>query len=143
MSEGRPHVVDRIKNGDIQVVINTSVGRRSTLDAYHIRRGALVYNVLYTTTIAGARALSDAIMALNKEKWEVYPLQEYHAGIKGIGIRDVNMEDRRPREECGVFAVYGIKEAARVDILWTLCPPAPGTGECGHQHGGWVSGMGA
>jgi hypothetical protein len=34
--------------------------------------------VLYTTTIAGARALSDAIMALNKEKWEVYPLQEYH-----------------------------------------------------------------
>jgi len=78
VSEGRPHVIDRIKNGDIQVVINTSVGRRSTLDAYHIRRGALVYNVLYTTTIAGARALSDAIMALNKEKWEVYPLQEYH-----------------------------------------------------------------
>jgi len=78
VSEGRPHVVDRIKNGDIQVVINTSVGRRSTFDAYHIRRGALVYNVLYTTTIAGARALSDAIMALNKEKWEVYPLQDYH-----------------------------------------------------------------
>jgi carbamoyl-phosphate synthase large subunit len=85
VSEGRPHVVDRIKNGDIQVVINTSVGRRSTLDAYHIRRGALVYNVLYTTTIAGARALSDAIMALNKEKWEVHPIQEYHAGIKGNG----------------------------------------------------------
>jgi carbamoyl-phosphate synthase large subunit len=82
VSEGRPHAVDRIKNGDIQVVINTSVGRRSTLDAYHIRRGALVYNVLYTTTIAGARALSDAIMALNKEKWEVYPLQDYHTGIK-------------------------------------------------------------
>jgi len=78
VSEGRPHVVDRIKNGDIQVVINTSVGRRSTMDAYHIRRGALVYNVLYTTTIAGSRALSDAIMALNKEKWEVYPLQDYH-----------------------------------------------------------------
>ncbi|MEN6319209.1 MAG: carbamoyl-phosphate synthase large subunit [Syntrophaceae bacterium] len=78
VSEGRPHVVDRIKNGDIQFVINTSVGRRSTFDAYHIRRGALNYNVLYTTTIAGARALSDAIMALNKEKWEVYPLQDYH-----------------------------------------------------------------
>ena len=78
VSEGRPHVVDRIKNGDIQFVINTSVGRRSTFDAYHIRRGALLYNVLYTTTIAGARALSDAIMALNKEKWGVSPLQDYH-----------------------------------------------------------------
>ncbi|MGA2331944.1 MAG: carbamoyl-phosphate synthase large subunit, partial [Syntrophales bacterium] len=79
VSEGRPHVVDRIKNGDIQVVINTSVGRRSSLDAYHIRRGALTYNVLYTTTIAGAKALNEAIMALKKENWEVSPLQDYHS----------------------------------------------------------------
>jgi len=78
VSEGRPHVVDRIKNGDIQVVINTSVGRRSSLDAYHIRRGALTYNVLYTTTIAGSKALSEAVMALKKETWEVAPLQDYH-----------------------------------------------------------------
>ncbi len=78
VSEGRPHIVDRIKNGDIQVVINASVGRRSTFDAYHIRRGALNYNVLYTTTIAGSRALSEAIMALKKEKWEVSPLQDYY-----------------------------------------------------------------
>jgi carbamoyl-phosphate synthase large subunit len=82
VSEGRPHIVDRIKNGDIQVVINTSVGRKSTFDAYHIRRGALIYNVVYTTTIAGARALSEAVMALKKEQWEVYPLQDYHSGIK-------------------------------------------------------------
>ncbi|MCX5846570.1 MAG: carbamoyl-phosphate synthase large subunit [Deltaproteobacteria bacterium] len=82
VSEGRPHIVDRIKNGDIQVVINTSVGRRSTFDAYHIRRGALIYNVLYTTTIAGARALTEAVMALKKEPWEVFPLQDYHSGIK-------------------------------------------------------------
>jgi len=82
VSEGRPHVVDRIKNGDIQVVINTSVGRRSSLDAYHIRRGALTYNVLYTTTIAGSKALSEAIMALKKESWEVSPLQDYHRNAK-------------------------------------------------------------
>ena len=57
VSEGRPNVVDHIKNGDIQLVINVSLGRRSSRkDAYHIRRGALVYNVLYTTTISGARA---------------------------------------------------------------------------------------
>ena len=78
VSEGRPHAVDYIKNGDIQIVINTSVGRRSGLDAYHIRRSALVYNVLYTTTIAGAKALSEAIAALQKEEWQVTPLQEYH-----------------------------------------------------------------
>ena len=81
MSEGRPHVVDHIKNGAIQLVINTSSGRRSSRDAYHIRRGALVYNVLYTTTIAGARATCEAIAALRKEKWQVRPLQEFHSGM--------------------------------------------------------------
>ncbi len=88
LSEGRPHIVDRIKNGEIQVVINTSVGRRSTLDSYHIRRGALVYNVLYTTTIAGSRALSEAILTLKKERWDVFPLQDYlkqGSGIRGQG----------------------------------------------------------
>jgi len=78
VSEGRPHAVDYIKNGDVQLVINTSVGRRSNIDAYHIRRGALVYNVLYTTTIAGARALAEAIAALQNEEWQVMTLQEYH-----------------------------------------------------------------
>jgi carbamoyl-phosphate synthase large subunit len=78
VSEGRPNIVDYIKNGDIQMVINTSVGRKSTRDAYHIRRGALIYNVLYTTTIAGASALCEATKAIIEEDWQVCPLQEYH-----------------------------------------------------------------
>jgi len=78
VSEGRPHVVDYIKNGDIQMVINTSVGRKSSRDAYHIRRGALTYNILYTTTLAGARALSEATKAIIDEDWQVCSLQEYH-----------------------------------------------------------------
>jgi carbamoyl-phosphate synthase large subunit len=78
VSEGRPHIVDYIKNGDIQMVINTSVGRKSSRDAYHIRRGALTYNILYTTTLAGARALSEAVKAIIDEDWHVCPLQEYH-----------------------------------------------------------------
>jgi carbamoyl-phosphate synthase large subunit len=78
VSEGRPHVVDFIKNGDIHLVINTGIGRRSSLDAYHIRRGALMYNIPYTTTIAGAKAVSEAIGALQKEEWQVCPLQEYY-----------------------------------------------------------------
>ncbi len=76
-SEGRPHIVDYIKNGDIQVVINTSIGRKSSRDAYNIRRSALVYNILYTTTIAGARALGEAVAAVQKDAWEVCSLQEY------------------------------------------------------------------
>ncbi len=78
VSEGRPHIVDHIKNGDIAMVINTSVGRKSSRDAYHIRRGALTYNILYTTTLAGARALAEAVSAMQKENWQVCPLQEYH-----------------------------------------------------------------
>ncbi len=82
VSEGRPNVVDRIKNGDIQLVINVSLGRRSSRsDAYHIRRGALVYNILYTTTISGARALVEAIDALRQSPWDVTPLQAYHGKI--------------------------------------------------------------
>jgi carbamoyl-phosphate synthase large subunit len=77
VSEGRPHIVDYIKNGDIQMVINTSIGRKSSRDAYHIRRGALIYNILYTTTIAGARALGEAVSAIKKEDWQVCSLQEY------------------------------------------------------------------
>jgi carbamoyl-phosphate synthase large subunit len=60
------------------MVINTSVGRKSSRDAYHIRRGALTYNILYTTTLAGARALAEAVSAMQKENWQVCPLQEYH-----------------------------------------------------------------
>ena len=88
VSEGRPHVVDFIKNGDIHLVINTGIGRRSSQDAYHIRRGALVYNIPYTTTVAGARAVSEAIGALQKEEWQVCPLQEYYDQGKASGIRN-------------------------------------------------------
>jgi carbamoyl-phosphate synthase large subunit len=78
VSEGRPHVVDFIKNGKIQMVINTSVGRKSTQDAYLIRHGALMYNIIYTTTLAGARALSEAAKAMSEADWQVCPLQEYY-----------------------------------------------------------------
>ncbi|MDZ4164246.1 MAG: carbamoyl-phosphate synthase large subunit [Smithellaceae bacterium] len=78
VSEGRPNVVDCIKNGEIHLVINTSLGRRSSQDAYEIRRGALTYNVSYCTTLAGAKATCEAISALRGEEWGVTPLQEYH-----------------------------------------------------------------
>ena len=83
LSEGRPHVLDYIKNGEIQLMINTSVGRKSSYDGYNIRRGALIYNVPYTTTLAGAKAMSEAIDALKKQDWQVTALQDYFIGDKG------------------------------------------------------------
>jgi carbamoyl-phosphate synthase large subunit len=104
VSEGRPNVVDFIKNGDIHLVVNTGIGRRSSLDAYHIRRGALMYNIPYTTTIAGARAVSEAIRALQKEEWQVRPLQEYYAmsahsdkTVKGGGKRKSQAASPKPQ----------------------------------------------
>ena len=66
--EGRPHVVDHIKNGDIQLVINTTIGARSVSESYSIRRTALTHNLPYYTTVAGAKAAAEAIEALQGEK---------------------------------------------------------------------------
>ncbi len=84
LSEGRPHIVDFIKNGKIQLVINTSLGKATFSDSYEIRRTTLIYNVPYATTIAGAKAVADAVEELQKRDWDVSTLQEYHESI----IRD-------------------------------------------------------
>lgn len=76
--EGRPHVVDHIKNGEIQLVINTTAGKTTTSESYSIRRSALDFNIPYTTTIASARAIAAAILALRSKKFTVKSLQEYH-----------------------------------------------------------------
>jgi len=80
--EGRPHVVDHIKNGDIQLVINTTIGARSVSESYSIRRTALMHNLPYYTTVAGAKAAAEAIEALQGNKIAVRTIQEYHQGIK-------------------------------------------------------------
>jgi carbamoyl-phosphate synthase large subunit len=79
LSEGRPNVLDHIKNGKIQLVINTSLGKKTSSDAYKIRRATLVYGVTYTTTISGARAMAEAVEALQRGDWGVKTIQEYHA----------------------------------------------------------------
>ena len=60
VAEGRPHVVDRIKNDDFDIIINTTEGKQSIKDSYTIRREALLSKVTYYTTIAGARAAVEA-----------------------------------------------------------------------------------
>ncbi|MBF8250892.1 MAG: carB, partial [Deltaproteobacteria bacterium] len=78
VAEGRPHVVDSMKSGDIQMVINTSFGAKAVKDSYDIRRTALTQNIAYYTTIAGAKAAVSAIDALKRETLDVKPIQEYH-----------------------------------------------------------------
>jgi carbamoyl-phosphate synthase large subunit len=78
VNEGRPHVADLIRNGEIALVINTPLGAQSKADSYYIRRASLVYNVPYFTTLAAARAVSLAIAALIADDLSVRSLQEYH-----------------------------------------------------------------
>ncbi len=78
VKEGRPHIVDFIKNGSISLVINTTFGKQSIADSYSIRRSALVHNVPYFTTISAARAACLAIETLKKSQLTVKSIQQYH-----------------------------------------------------------------
>ncbi len=80
VAEGRPHIVDLIKNGEISYVINTTEGKLAIADSFSIRREALQHRVTYSTTVAGARALVGAIDARNNPR--VTSLQELHKEIQ-------------------------------------------------------------
>jgi carbamoyl-phosphate synthase large subunit len=78
VKEGRPHLVDLIKNDEVAYVMNTTEGRQSLVDSAEIRKGALQHKVYYTTTLAGAEA-SVLAMQLEQET-SVNRLQDLHAG---------------------------------------------------------------
>ena len=80
VTEGRPHVVDMIKNQDIDLIINTAEGRQAIADSYEIRRAALQNKVVYTTTLTGGNAICIAIK--DNEKTDVLSLQEIHRDLK-------------------------------------------------------------
>jgi carbamoyl-phosphate synthase large subunit len=75
--EGRPHIVDEMKNGGVQLVFNTTEGKQSLLDSFEIRRTALMGKIPYFTTAAGALAAARAIEATVEDTLEVRPLQSY------------------------------------------------------------------
>ena len=78
MHQGRPHIVDRIKDGDIALVLNTTEGQQAIRDSYSLRRAALVHKVPYYTTVAGARAVVQAMATCPAHELAVAPLQSYH-----------------------------------------------------------------
>jgi carbamoyl-phosphate synthase large subunit len=75
--EGRPHIVDAITNGDIDIVFNTTEGAKALADSMSIRRSALLNHIPYYTTLAGALAATEAIRALRAGSLTVAPLQSY------------------------------------------------------------------
>ena len=78
IDEGRPNVVDIIKNRQVALIINTPSGKASRADGYHIRRSAVIYNVPIVTTLAAARATVEGIRAQKSKDWPVKSLQEYY-----------------------------------------------------------------
>ncbi len=79
VAEGRPHVVDAMKNSEVNLIVNTTEGRQSILDSASIRRTALEERIYCTTTIEGGKAVCAVLR--NKEQWSVERLQDLHAKI--------------------------------------------------------------
>jgi len=80
MTEGRPNIVDSIINGEIDLIINTTLGKQSIRNSFSIRRNAIDRQVPYVTTIRGAMAVAKAIEALKQRKVGVKPIQLYYRG---------------------------------------------------------------
>lgn len=79
VQEGNPHIADKIKKGEIAMVINTPTDAKSQADSYYLRRCALDYQVPYFTTIAGAEAATEGIEFLKRQEFDVRALQDYQA----------------------------------------------------------------
>jgi carbamoyl-phosphate synthase large subunit len=79
--EGRPHGIDLILNGDVQMLINTPFGKHAQQDDYTLRQAAIAHGVAYTTTLSAANAACDAILSLKSRHASVRSIQEWHAEL--------------------------------------------------------------
>ena len=82
VGEGRPNIVDRIVSGEVGLLINTPLGKKSQYDDYAMRRAAITHNVPYLTTMSAANAACDALIALRSRIPEVRAIQDRIAGIR-------------------------------------------------------------
>ncbi|HIQ36918.1 MAG TPA: carbamoyl-phosphate synthase large subunit [Desulfocapsa sulfexigens] len=82
ISQGRPHILDKMQDNQISWVVNTSMGRRATEDSYAIRRAALELHIPYTTTATGAVAFAMAMKAMSEKEIDVQPVQYFTRKIK-------------------------------------------------------------
>jgi carbamoyl-phosphate synthase large subunit len=80
--EGRPHGIDLILNGEVQLLINTPYGKHAQQDDYTLRQAAIAHGVAYTTTLSAASAACDAILSMRSRVASVRSLQEWHASLR-------------------------------------------------------------
>ena len=80
--EGRPHGIDLIVNGQVQLLINTPLGKHAQRDDYTLRQAAIANRVSYTTTLSAAAAARDAILALRSRRPSIRALQEWHEDLR-------------------------------------------------------------
>ncbi len=85
VGEGRPNIVDAIVSGEVDLLINTPLGKKSQYDDYAMRRAAITYRVPYITTMSATNAACDAIIALRSVTPEVRSLQEWNALVQDVG----------------------------------------------------------
>jgi carbamoyl-phosphate synthase large subunit len=88
---GRPNAIDLMINGEVQLLINTPMGKHTQGDDYSLRQIAIAQKIPYTTTLSAANAATDAILALRSRRPTVRPIQEWHELVKrdsGLGTRD-------------------------------------------------------
>ena len=78
--EGSPHIVDAMIDGEVDLIFNTTEGRKAIEDSFSLRRTALMRSIPYYTTVSGARAATRAIQALTSDSLDVAPLQSYFIG---------------------------------------------------------------
>ena len=76
MGEGRPDIVDRIVSGQVALLINTPLGKKSQYDDYAMRRAAIAYGVPYLTTMSATSAAVDAVTAMRTRRAEILSIQE-------------------------------------------------------------------
>jgi carbamoyl-phosphate synthase large subunit len=79
--EGRPNCLDMIVNRDVQLLINTPLGKHAQVDDYLLRQAAIIHRVSYTTTMSAANAASDAILSLRSRGPRVRSLQEWQSDL--------------------------------------------------------------
>jgi len=86
VGQGRPNIVDHIVSGDVSLLINTPLGKRSQYDDYAMRRAAITYNIPYLTTMSATSAACDALIALKSRAHEVHSLQERIAQSRQMAL---------------------------------------------------------
>ena len=87
--EGRPHAIDLIVNRQVQLLINTPMGKHAHLDDFSLRKAAIAHHVPYTTTMSAASAAVDAVLALRSRAQTVRSLQEWQALVTRGASPDV------------------------------------------------------